>query len=773
MNPPKNYKLELYHDTLARKIMDRASRDDKLRLQLERLVRDKFNFYQSGQGGLLAEEELSLIHTYRDSLSLKPEYLPYLQKSEAALQAAKQAELRRLRNRLLAAISVALVVSLLALIAWRQRGIAQDNEDKALVEKQRAEQLAEQEAASRLQADILSGRLGLANDSLEIAKAESDKNAREALNNATMAWRAERQAQDEKDRAVKKSIAYELLVRAVEQRELGELKRAFRIAERANHIYTDPAIQDFLRQTYNSIPEQDKLAASLNLNGKIFQAGWLPSGSAVMAYTENEVAIWDWATGWEIRIPEKGIRHAAVAANEQYLATASGLSAKLWDRQSGALIRDFPQAAEVLQAFVQNGQLLAVCADQKARLWSIENQKLIATMEHKDEIRTVDYQPQNRQWLTASYDKTVKLWDQNGQLLHAFQHPTLTVQACFSPDGRLMLAGLVNQQVWLWDIKSRKRLAQMKHNAPLMALSFSKDGRWILSASNDEKAQLWDLSGRLQVAFSHTLNPEASVYVEQATFSPDASFVLTASRLKELRLWSREGQPLADYRDQGKIASIAFAPSGAHFLSASEDGQLKVWKSYPQHIYSFPELGLPELYHLGYEMPLEYWLQENSPEKLQAYGRFFHLEMDNLKRPEENLTLAEKSVRMYDKLLTVKPLAAFSDKEKFELSTAYGHLSWYQLLSHQYYPAEHSARRCLDLYPQKEWVKTNLALAYVLTGRFEKARPIYLSLKNKAFDYNVGEGRAFKSMFLKDIRDLEAAGIRHRDFEKVKQLLEE
>lgn len=86
MKTRKNYKLELYHDTLARRIFDRASQEDKMRLQIERLVRDKYNFFQSGKGGLLSKDELSLINSYRSNLHLKEEYLPYIKQSQQVVE---------------------------------------------------------------------------------------------------------------------------------------------------------------------------------------------------------------------------------------------------------------------------------------------------------------------------------------------------------------------------------------------------------------------------------------------------------------------------------------------------------------------------------------------------------------------------------------------------------------------------------------------------------------------------------------------------------------
>lgn len=80
-----------------------------------------------------------------------------------------------------------------------------------------------------------------------------------------------------------------------------------------------------------------------------------------------------------------------------------------------------------------------------------------------------------------------------------------------------------------------------------------------------------------------------------------------------------------------------------------------------------------------------------------------------------------------------------------------------------------SAQKSLELSPDKTGVYSNLALGYVLNNEFEKAKPIYMEWKDKQFD----NSRTWKEVFLADIADLEAAGIKHKDFEKVRELLNE
>jgi len=98
----------------------------------------------------------------------------------------------------------------------------------------------------------------------------------------------------------------------------------------------------------------------------------------------------------------------------------------------------------------------------------------------------------------------------------------------------------------------------------------------------------------------------------------------------------------------------------------------------------------------------------------------------------------------------------------------YFNLSFYALFVNKPEESIAAALKSLELDPKKTGVFTNLVLGYVLNNEFEKAKPIYLEWKGKNFP---DDERLCETVFLQDIADLESAGIKHNDFEKVKALL--
>ncbi|MHA4846054.1 tetratricopeptide repeat protein [Flavitalea antarctica] len=107
----------------------------------------------------------------------------------------------------------------------------------------------------------------------------------------------------------------------------------------------------------------------------------------------------------------------------------------------------------------------------------------------------------------------------------------------------------------------------------------------------------------------------------------------------------------------------------------------------------------------------------------------------------------------------------------------YNDLAWYLLLSRKYAEAEQAALKALEPGVKKpadydreiEYAKANLALALLLQNKYDEAKKIYGSLKDKSD----ADGRTFVSIFLDDMAELKKNGISHPDYDKIKAYLVE
>ncbi|MEZ5044178.1 MAG: tetratricopeptide repeat protein [Saprospiraceae bacterium] len=142
----------------------------------------------------------------------------------------------------------------------------------------------------------------------------------------------------------------------------------------------------------------------------------------------------------------------------------------------------------------------------------------------------------------------------------------------------------------------------------------------------------------------------------------------------------------------------------------------------------------------------------------------FKTAITSLTTEAEKIQLQQQIVQMVADIWEAHP-----DNEGIQtyLSNAYGMLAWYALFAQQFEMAEQAARNGLEIDPSQQWINTNLALGLLFQGEYEQAKAVYEQFKDQPFNQNMD----FKTAFLQDLTDLEAAGITHPDLEKVRKLL--
>jgi WD40 repeat protein/serine/threonine protein kinase/tetratricopeptide (TPR) repeat protein len=152
---------------------------------------------------------------------------------------------------------------------------------------------------------------------------------------------------------------------------------------------------------------------------------------------------------------------------------------------------------------------------------------------------------------------------------HSWMVPTLTLNhdskvgyAEFSPDGKYIVTASEDKTARMWDAKTGRAMADpLPHNAPVISARFSPDGQRIFTVAKDHTAVVWSaLTGRRLIepfAFASTLD-----------FSPDGTHILTLSP-KMLEVWDTQTcQSQAKLFKSGElIAGADFSPDGARILT--------------------------------------------------------------------------------------------------------------------------------------------------------------------------------------------------------------
>ncbi|MEJ6487517.1 WD40 repeat domain-containing protein [Nostoc punctiforme UO1] len=274
------------------------------------------------------------------------------------------------------------------------------------------------------------------------------------------------------------------------------------------------------------------------------------------------------------------------------LASAGARSVKLWNPNTGKLLRTLPVPAWAV-SFSRDGQILASGSqDGSLNLWDVKTGKLIRTLKHSDPVIGVAFSPDG-QTLVSNLDlgSTIRLWNwRTGEIIDINDDPDAyqkgfrnfkTQPATFSQDGQaLFTTGDSASMIQSWNVKTGKRIGSFNAKSFINAVAISPDGNTLATGIRDNAIKLWNINdGKL----IHTLTGHQAE-VRTVTFSPDGTLLASGSRDGTVKLWNlTTGKEISTFTAHKlQVWSVAFNPDGKTFASAGQDGTIKIWRVSPQ-----------------------------------------------------------------------------------------------------------------------------------------------------------------------------------------------
>jgi WD40 repeat protein len=253
------------------------------------------------------------------------------------------------------------------------------------------------------------------------------------------------------------------------------------------------------------------------------------------------------------------------------------------------------------------GEALLLALEAAARAPSLSaNNALLVSMEacrerrrflgHTRSVRAASFRPDGRRVVTASQDKTARVWDvETGETACILQgHGGALGSAVFSPDGKRVVTASDDATARIWDAESGRELRVLAgHVHALQSASFDLDGARVLTVGQST-VRLWDASSG---SVTHVFDQHEGG-VTAGRFSPDGTRVVTGGWDGTAKVWdtargsllgtlSGHSERLLDieFSADGKVIATASDPE-AHVWEASTHAELSVARGHAHGIYS-------------------------------------------------------------------------------------------------------------------------------------------------------------------------------------------
>ena len=215
----------------------------------------------------------------------------------------------------------------------------------------------------------------------------------------------------------------------------------------------------------------------------------------------------------------------------------------------------------------------------------------IDTGGHKALIRDIAFTPDGKYLVSASNDKTIRVWDWQagktdriirGQINEGDEGKIFAM--ALSPDERWLAVGgmfhnsnpIIGSTIRLYHFPTGQLTGLLKgHNNVVLSLAFSPNSRYLVSGSGDYTAMIWEVKTQQPL---HTLHGHTKE-IYAVAFTSDNQRVVTGSLDHDLRLWQvNTGKQLAvllGHRD--KVRAVAISPTDGTIASGSKDYTIRLW----------------------------------------------------------------------------------------------------------------------------------------------------------------------------------------------------
>ena len=401
-------------------------------------------------------------------------------------------------------------------------------------------------------------------------QAEAERQTVVAEQQAEAARAAEKVADEQRQVAEKETEAARVAEKeADEQRQLAEKEAE---AARAAEAVADQQRQIAVQQ--QALAEQREGEAQAALREVLrFQSKTLALESRRQTASGNAIL-------GELLALEGLPKAGEAAGSRPYVAEAEAALKVALAAQQGLVTYSHYESIRSVAMSPDGKALMTASSDRTARVWDLyEGVERLILKGHSASVVAVAFSPDMRLLATGSEDGTARIWDGvNGKELLKLEGSEGTVwEVQFSPDGTKLLTYAADNIQRIFDTATGVELVRFaQHTGEIMHATFSPDGTKVASASLDGFADIWDAAtGELisQVGGDYTNG------IEWVEWDAAGERIITSDRGNAAEVWNSAGTFLFGLygRHNNWVSRATFSRDGNYIATGDYDGKVHLW----------------------------------------------------------------------------------------------------------------------------------------------------------------------------------------------------
>ncbi|XP_053981698.1 notchless protein homolog 1 [Hylaeus volcanicus] len=254
----------------------------------------------------------------------------------------------------------------------------------------------------------------------------------------------------------------------------------------------------------------------------------------VSASKDSDIRVWDTKHSKTIRVLSghtKSVTCVKWGGNGLIYSASQDRTIKVWRAEDGILCRTLDGHAHWVNT-------LALNVDYILRTGPFQLEKNASETENLLECAKMRYESVGEEILVSgSDDFTLFLWKPGKEkrpIARMTGHQQLINDVKFSPDGRMIASASFDKSIKLWESNTGKYIASLRgHVQAVYSISWSADSRLLVSGSADSTLKVWSMKTK---KLCQDL-PGHADEVYAVDWAPDGLRVASGGKDKVLRLW--------------------------------------------------------------------------------------------------------------------------------------------------------------------------------------------------------------------------------------------